>query len=70
MPKFVYVDDIDPMDDLLPTAETIHRFGIESGLNPKHNIRQAVNYATSLNEDGMAFHFLMSQDPWDDDWGN
>ena len=67
MPKFVYIDD---MDELLPTTETIHRFGIEAGLKPQHNIRQAVNYSTGLSEDSMAFHFLMSQDPWDDDWGN
>ena len=70
MPKFVYVDTDNPMDDLLPTAEVLQARKQAAGLDPHYNIRQAFNRATGLPEDSMAFHFLMSQDPWDDDWGN
>ena len=70
MPHFIYVDDEHPMNDLLPDNEVLLQRKRAAGLDPHYNIRQAVNRATQLNEDTMAFHFLMSQDPWDDDWGN
>ena len=70
MGKLVYIEDNDEIDDLLPDNEVMDYRRRSAGLDPIHNIRQAVNYATMLDEDSMAFHFLMSQDPWDDDWGN
>lgn len=69
MPKFVYIED-DPYEDYLPDNEVMAYHRRRVGFDIEHNIRTAVNIATALPEDSMAFHFLMSQDPWDDDWGN
>ena len=69
MPKFVYIED-DPYADYLPDKEVMEYRKRQAGFDVEHNIRTVVNIATALPEDSMAFHFLMSQDPWDDDWGN
>ena len=69
MPRLVYIED-DPYEGYLPDKEVMAYHKRQAGFDVEHNIRTAVNLATALPEDGMAFHFLMSQDPWDDDGGN
>ena len=69
MPRLVYIED-DPYEGYLPDNEVMAYRKRQAGFDTDYNIREAVNYATALYEDSMAFEMLMSQDPWDDDWGN
>lgn len=69
MPKFIVIED-DPYKDYLPDNEVMAYHKRQAGFDTKYNMQQAINWATALDEDSMAAHFVLSQDPWDDDWGN
>lgn len=65
-----HIIDDDPMDDLLPDAEVLRYQMRRAGLDAHYNIRELFDNTVDISEDSMAFDFIMSQDPWDDDWGN
>lgn len=67
MPKFVYIED-DPYEGYLPDNEVMAYHRRQAGFDVEHNIQTAVNLATALPEDSMAFEILTSQDPYDDYW--
>ena len=69
MPKFVYIED-DPYEGYLPDNKVMAYHKRAAGFDIEHNIREAVVWATALDEESMAAEFLLSQDPYDDDWGN
>ena len=68
MPKFVYVDE--EMDNLLPTQETMRKLSCAAGIDREYATRRLISDFIQPHEGTMAEFFLMSQDPWDDDWGN
>ena len=69
MPKFIYVEDED-MDMLLPTMETVRNFARAAEIDREYATRKAISDFICPHEGTMAEFFLLSQDPWDDDWGN
>lgn len=76
MPKLTHVDELEAAEDaevmntLFPTAKTLQRYRREAGMDTRYNLMSAAKAFIRPHEGTMAEFFLLSQDPWDDDWGN